>query len=258
MAISSEKDIFAHFNLGPDGRPLPTHSDGPSAAELSARLAALEAENNALKQSQQTLLSQKPAPAQQWAPAPLPEIVLDDLPDQFSDPQGHAKALAKRISDHSRQLLEVDRQNARAEAEMRAAQAGKVENLWKGFEKSHPDLAINRELIEFAANKVAEQAVAKGVDVERYLFATPDAFYNDVAAYAKNLNPALGKVAEPEPVVDDLGIFQGGPGIPEGRTGGIAGGEEGNFKLSSGGSQAEQGGDMIADLKKLQKASGFF
>jgi hypothetical protein len=255
MAIKSENDIFSHFGLGPDGRPAPAQGNGPTQAELAARLAALEAENNSLKQSQQTLLHQKPTPAQQWQPVALPEFSMDGLPDQFSDPEGYNKAFAARLSDHQRKTLEIDRANARAEQEQRAAQSGKVDQLWQGFERSHPDLAKQRDLVEFAAGKVAAEAAAKGIDVERYLFATPDAFYNDVAGYVTKLNPSLGKAADPEPE-EDQGIFSGGPGIPEGRTGGIAGGEEGNFKPSSGGGDAP--GDMIEDLKKLQRASGFF
>lgn len=228
---------------------------GPDVTELQKQLAELQAANERLQADQRALLQQR-APVQQ-APQDftVPELNLDGLPDAFVDPAAYNKAFAERVAAHARASAQADLARERAAQQEQASQAGRVEQLWKGFETKHPDLAQHRDLIEFAAGKVVNDAVARNIDPDKYLFGTPDTFYEDVVKAAKAINPTLGvKQAEPEP---DLGIFSGGPGMPEGRTGGVAGGNESGFKPSSGG-QEEKPGDMIADLQKIQRASGYF
>jgi hypothetical protein len=197
--------------------------------ELMGRLDTAERTNMALMTS----------PPRSEPTVTQPQAVkLDNLPDPGLDPEGYAREIMKRTQESVTSLLQSQQQ----QREQQNSQGDRVKNLWNAFNETYEDLADDPDKVEFAAQKVAKRAKARGLDVERYMFGAQEKFMADVA---KEVEKTFGKPKAAEDTEEDTPT----------RTA-IFGGNEGGSRLSQ--VQAEQGGDMLAELHEIQKKSGLY
>lgn len=146
---------------------------------LRGQIAGLTSQLSQLQSERLSWMSQPTAPVQQQQQviAPQPPS-FDDLPDPLDDPKGYAAA----VRDRTRQTIEAERRAEQQRREAEAAASARYEGLWNDFSTTHADHAADPELVEFAAQKAAKKAIAKGVDVQRYMFSARDQFFKDVVA----------------------------------------------------------------------------
>lgn len=165
-------------------------------------------------------------------------VKLDNLPDPGLDPEGYARELMKRTQESVTSLLQSQQQ----QQQQQTSQGDRIKNLWNDFNEKYEDYADDPDKVEYAAQKVAKRAKARGLDVERYMFGAQEKFMADVA---KEMEKTFGKPKaageEEEEAPTRTAIF---------------GGNEGGSRLSQ--VQAEQGGDMLAELHEIQKKSGLY
>ncbi len=162
-----------------------------------------------------------------------------------SDPEAYHSALETRIQSRIDSAVSVS-ERASADA---AKSSGRIDALWNEFSATHPDHAENTKLTEFCATKVAEQADAKGLDLNTYMFTNSKQFFSDIVSEMNTMLPKPEeKKAEGDPKKAEEDELN--------RTGGIFGGLETGGSPSSG--QEEVGGDLISDLTELQRKSGYF
>jgi len=194
-----------------------------------------------------------------------------ELPDPALDPQGYDAAVGKRTE------IRMDNKTKKDDFERKQAEdiKNKVNSLWTNFEDQYPEYvgdATLKERTEIAANFVIKAAVAKGVDAQKYMFGTQNRFLKDVAkkydeifgapealddGYEDDL-PARSRTARAS-AARNSSRRQRTEDDDVARTGGIFGGDAGSGRRSKPKDEDENGpGDMIADIQKLQRSSGFF
>ncbi len=228
--------------------------DGAASDEQTAlleRIAALEAQTKQLSATNAALMT-TPAPSNPTPAAPKKqEVDMDGLPDPITEPDKYAKELNKRIMASVQSNLSAQREAERAAADAAQEERDRADGLWSEFQELYPDLAENQDFVDFAASKVVKKAQSRGRDVTRYIYTTREVFFNDVADEIKK---SFGDVLKPsdENEVDDTddddtsrseGIFSGHP---------LAASTKQSKK------DKEDAGDMLKDLRDLQKESGFF
>lgn len=226
-----------------------------SMAELKARLEALERQNTTLQQMafqrQQGGGQQAQEPSQ---PSP-PELDLSDLPNPADSPEEYNRKLNEKLTDFNRKNQEFVQ--AQTQAAQQASQSSdqhtqRAAALWEDFRKKHPGLAQNETIVGAAAEKVAQRLNQRGVDVNQYMTAAEDQFFDEVVNEARSLFPNEVQALESggqqtgEKSQDD----------PQ-RTAGIPGGQESGGGTSAGGQPAnEELGSLAEDLTKEQEKMG--
>jgi hypothetical protein len=195
------------------------------------------------------------------------------LPDPALDPDGFSKANLRR--------MEVQNANQRKlrEAEDRKNQTvkEKADALEAAFASKYPELAQDKERLDYISIKVATEAQKRGLDVQRYMFLTQDKFLDDVA---KRYVKVFG---EPEPLEDDDDFdYQEDARRSErhaprnrgrtrarrrdrsedndvvSRTSGIFGGTESGGRPGRVQDDERHMPDMIDDIHAIQKKTGFY
>lgn len=173
-----------------------------------------------------------------------PVLSFDDLPDAVEDPEGYQKEVAKRVSEHNVAYQDyVDQRNKAS-----AATEQRGEQLWNTFRTKYPEISENQKRVEFATNEVLEGAMSRGVDINKYVYGTQDAFFKDVADKYGEIFGAEDKSG------DDDG--KDGKDDEPTRTGGLPGGQESGGKSSAGGSSDDEAGDMMNEVRELQVKDG--
>lgn len=217
-------------------------SEDPTTALLQ-KIGALEEkftqaqrDNETLRQQQSAMLSQPIISTRVEGPQLL------ELPDPVADPKAYAEALRKNI----RAELDFERQQERAQFQEQNTMQQRTNGLWNDFSTKHSDYAKDPERVKIAATQVAEAARARGVDVNKYMFLTPDQFMNDVKAKMDSFG--WGKQAEGGDDDDD---------DDEIRTAGISGGLESGGRPSSVSKQDQQAGSIYDGIKEWQAKTGF-
>lgn len=246
---------------------------------LLSKIDAVSAENRRLTSANLALMSQAPVVA---SVAPPKDINLDNLPDPAAEPAKYAAELAKRVSAHTAATVNYASQTQNATQTRKQ----RTESLFSDFNTQFPELAKNRDRLEFVAQKVVARAQAAGIDAEKYMFTAKDQFFADInAEYAKVFAPVAAPNVDPtdtEPTIDnaDPVALAEAPGKPgqavlesdddedDGRSAGIFGGQESGTRASAAkadpaeiAAREKQGikpGDLIDDLQTMQKRSGFF
>lgn len=251
-----------------------------TAEMLLAKIDAIGAENKSLRASNMALMSQAPVVTQ--VSAPPAAVNLDGLPDPVQSPKEYAAEIAKRVSAHTNAVVN------HATSTQTTAQTNKqrIDNLFNDFSSQFPELAKNRDRLEFIAQKVVNKAKESGINAEKYMFQAKDQFFADINdEYGKVFTavaPAKAADVVAEPLIDNADPVAtaeqtGGIGAAleededdtdDGRSQGIFGGAESGNRQSAPGrskeedaARAKQGiksGDLIDDLQKMQQKSGFF
>lgn len=241
--------------------------DLPSKEELEAsRVAELEEllrqsrEREELRQ-EQILLSQPQHFQSQVTEVTEVKPESIPLPDPAVDPDGFASAMERRTEIK----LENSRRREAAERKRNEDIDEKIENLWTDFGRQFPDIAGNKKRVEFAATQVIANAQKRGIDVNRYMFATQGKFFKDVA---KEYDEVFGDIDTGDEDDYDTQVSSSrrrnsrnrnrSEDEPVGRTAGLFGGGPGGRRTSKKAEEDETSGGLIDELQKIQKSSGFF
>jgi len=257
-------DIFAHFERHGrslnDGQPVVTsRKDGEDNTALLERISRLEGRleeaNNRpqyvpVQQQQQTV-----------ARVTAKDVKFDPtgLPDPLEDKDKYNTELALRINA----AMQAQAEAVRQEVTQKFQGEGASERLWQGFTKQHSEWADYPELVETVAVRVTQEAIAKGIDPQKYMFQNTDAFYADVA---RQLNDRYGAVVEGR---EDNGFVQPDrlpgqrqrrqdPNEDDGRAVATFGGQESGGRYTQRRSADNEGPGMIEDLHAIQKKMGIF
>lgn len=189
------------------------------------------------------------------------------LPDPALDPDGYANAVQRRA--------EVAIENSRNKEERTKKFETDIDNktkaLWEDFEYEYPDYSDNRERVDYVATAVVKSAVAKGIDINRYMFGSGrNRFMKDVA---KKYESVFG---EPETDEDDYedtrrsnrsearasnrnrASNRSRSEDDEGRSAGVFGGNESGGRANRREVNENNAPSMIDDLQAIQKKGGFF
>lgn len=229
---------------GTGGKPAANGHDDQMAALLQ-QIGAMNQRFEDQQQQLTALMTQAPqytAPTPPPAPPPAP---ADELPDPAIDPEGYSRALQERILKGVKDIVEANANSASQQQQ----RTSRTDGLWSEFEDLYPDYADNPDRMEFIANQVARKAKDRGIDVERYMFATRGKFMKDLTAeydkvFGSPVDPGTGDDDD-----EDTGDTN--------RTGGIFGGlGEGGQRMSGGRQEAPS--DMIKELQEMQRKRGIY
>lgn len=223
------------------------------AKELMERFSALTQQVDALAKANAALLQTQPkSPG-----TALQEPKLDlstGMPDPQYDNEAYNREVAARVQGFIQAKAQYDNNlqaQTREEAEDKKSRA---DRLWADYKRLYPEKAEDSKRTLFAAQQVFDDARARGIDPEKYMFTHREQFLKDVATqYDAVFGPTktdddtleveIGddRRVEHGDTIRTMGVF-GGQGAPAGR------------RKAKG----EDPGDMIADLQAEQLKSGFF
>ena len=221
---------------------------GPTMEDLLKQVSSL---NERLDRAERTNLALMASPIQQVeqrqasaTPKNIADIDMKGLPDPSEDPEGYAREVSARISKNVSEYTAAST-TARANEDNTAARA---KALWDRFASKYEDDAKDQTRVEFAASKVAADAKAKGLDLNRYMFGPgSDMFIDDVK---KKMDEVFGARKGDEDEED------GEDEADTGRTASIFGGMESSGRIDK--KQKDEQGDMIKDLHDIQRKTGFY
>lgn len=164
------------------------------------------------------------------------------LPDPVADAPGYAKAVQEAIDQAGKNKAYLDQWDAAA---LKKAQTA-TNKLHKDFETKYPDYAKNKKAVEIFAEEAVEDAVANGLDANKYMFSQREQFFKDVV---KKMDDG-GFSKKPLEAADDEGDDDSGVnravGIPDGSQGGGAG------KTA----KAAEPASMFSGLNKWRQSTG--
>lgn len=235
----------------------------PSVEVLLAKIEALEANQKRLERTNHALISQPASVVPQSAyqePTDPRNVDMAGLPDPALDPEGYHKQLSARIVEAVTASTRADQQRLIAAQQENQQLSTQTEALWNEFADTYPDLAEHQDMVELCASTVAQRAMAKGIDVRKYMFTASDQFNEEVA---KEMRKRFGKA------IEAMSGEEGGDEPAEGgdrpahlrdmdqanRTGGVPGGQGGRGPAVPAN---EKGSDMITDLHAIQKKIGLY
>lgn len=243
---------------GAGGGTEPTTADLLKQIEgLSASLKEVQDENRELSRAQsQFFTGITTARPVEEAPR-LPEVDLTGLPDPIKDQAGFSKTLNERLSAAITKGVQVLTAAEQARQGAQASQQAKADEMWEDFTELYPELAEYEDFVEVATRKVLKKAQRRGVNVQAMISTRPETFYKDVAEETQRiLAPVLEAGDEaadgerPEPGAE------AGPDAEATRTAGVFGGIQSGGQPNQGGASQDPG--LVADLKEVQRKTGFF
>lgn len=222
-------------------------------AALMAQIAELRSEISSTKQANMALMSQ---PLVDMPPKVQTEIDYKALPDPSLEPENYVKALNGQIAAVLQGQKAIDDYNSsRVQTEQE-----RVAALWNDFSAKYTGHAEHQQLAQTAAITVAQKARARGMDVNKYMYANSPQFMAEVAA---EMDKIAGRSLAPQEDEDtDDGGVQITPaarsvprseGTEDHRTGGMFGGTE-----VGGRPQIERREpDMFDEVREWQRKTGF-
>lgn len=235
-------------NLFPDmpfeGGPEPDKTDVKADTEtqiasLLGRIEQLSQSVSSLQETNSALLSRPQVVyAEPQYVAPQQD---QGMPDPLENPDAFTNVLTERILNRVNDLMNEDR---RAQDNVSAAQNASDE-LWEDFSGSYSHWEDYPDQIGYIAQKVLDDAKKKGKDPERYVFVTRDQYFKDIDAKARQM---FGHLLEDG---DD-----GSDDSDTDRSGGVWPGQGAPMPRPS--QKQSMGTDMIVEIQKLQKESGFY
>jgi hypothetical protein len=172
------------------------------------------------------------------------EISTADLPDPVDDPEGYTKELNARIADTLNSHAEV----RKFEQTQAATATSQQEALWGAFKEQFPDYADKYDQVQFVAEKLVKEAVAKGLDPQKYMFQNQSGFIADVGSRLQEVFP-VAATNDDSDSDDDADTT----------TAGIPGGLESGGKITTKAKAEEDAGtDMMDEIRDFQKAFGAY
>jgi hypothetical protein len=233
---------------------------GPTVEDLQKQVADLAKQLERSNTERLATIAAGTPVFQQQTPLEQPQVDTSGLPDPITDPEGFNKGLNDRIS----RAVETAQRNVSIEQSNQQSIQQRADALWEDFSEKYPWLKDKQDLVEFVAGKVAQRAQGKGLDLSRYMFVTPDLFFGDVIKGLGDLGVTQPSDEDPDGASGDTpATAQGAPqrpaqgSEPPDRTAGLFGGQDSGGRPAKGAEQ-DTPGDMLKDLKDLQRASGYF
>lgn len=226
--------IFDHMGVKQPNEPQPQAKPTPEVdvSALMQKIAGLEGTLNAI--------ASRPAPAQ--APVYTPPAAQTPQKWDWADPVTEPDAFAATLGQYTTYVIEQRDAAQRAEQEKVRAQSQKANALWADFSSQYKEYAEKGDQIGYAYRRVADRLAENGIDPLDYGTVNKPALFQQVVdEYTKVFGPI-----KPTQSSDD---------DDNSRTAGIFGGFESGGKPAEG---KEAPGDMIKDLKDMQKAMGIF
>lgn len=242
-------DIFSAIGIedpskkAVEGKKTADDSQNDIVKQLQQQIADLNERLNRQSADQLALLTQPIDVSRQFRQQE-PHKADEKLPDPITNPDEYTEALQKRIlqSVQSVREDELARSSAVQQAEARA------DALFDSFTEQYGSYAENEDRIRFVAEKVATRAKNRGLDTDAYMFKTSDRFFKDVV---KEYDAIFGKPEDASAEADDTDDAE-----DNSRADAVFGGQsEGKGGKKT---QQENPGDMMNDIKDLQRGSGFF
>lgn len=227
--------IFDHMGVKD---PKTTTLEQPKEPQVD--VAALLAKIDALSGTVNSLVNRpEPAPQYHYQPPVQPTGPKFEWADPVTEPEAFGNTLAA----YTAHVLDEQRKKERAEQDQIQAQRNEAQGLWQDFTSQYKDYADKGDQIGYAYRKVLDDAAARGMDVARYKTVGKQQLFQDVVQEYNKIFGAPGVTKEPTDEETN-------------RTGGIFGGFESGGQPAKG--KEPEAGDMIKDLKDIQRASGFF
>lgn len=212
-------------------------------AEMRAQVAKLSGDLETANKERMALMTQAPIVQPQMRST---EVNMKDLPDPIQEPEKYAAEVHKR----SREALQNEQLNAQAIAQTQNDAQGKLATLWEDFKETNP-LYADEGKVRYIAQEVAAKAQARGRDVQKYMFTTPDTFFGDVKKlYDKTFGAPKAEGAEDD---DEGSVLD----EDDNRTAGIPGGGPSGGKKVSEEDLAGPGKSMFDGVKSWQLKNGF-
>lgn len=182
---------------------------------------------------------------------PQPQVILqtpqygqieeEKLPDPVEDLEGYNRAMLDRVD----RLVEERLAQAQGATEFDNQVSASAQDLWSDFIGLHPEWEKFEDELDGYAQKLVQKVQARGGDGQSYMFGNSAKFFNDLHQYA---SARLGHLVDGDGDDD-------GDGEEVDRTAGVWGGSGTPMPRTSNKPQA---GDMIEDIKAIQKKSGFW
>lgn len=167
----------------------PRRDYGAEIDKLTKQVADLTTRNKALLRDNMLLASKPNAPAPAPAPAQRPGIDLRGLPDPVADKDAFLEQLGARVNAF------VGGELKHTTTQAAPARDNSWDQLWSDFQAAHPEVAKNRDRVEFIATKLVKEQLRKGIDPRVYAFQNSEDFFADIIEAVNATWPA------PAPVV---------------------------------------------------------
>lgn len=216
----------------PDARAENNQTAPVDVSALLAKIDALSGTVNAL--------ASRPS----YSPAPVQAAAAPSAPQwDWADPGLEPDRFAATLAAYTNYTIEQREANQRREAEAIQAQRNATNQLWNDFSSQYKDYAEKQDQIGYAYQRVQGRLAQQGYNVAEYAALHKNDLFKAVAA---EYDAVFGSPNKPAPAAEE---------DDSNRTAGIFGGFEDGGRPAKG---KEPAGDMIKDLKDIQRASGFF
>lgn len=184
-----EGTIFDHFpaSQGEQTKQQAKKNDEPSVSDLLARLndmqSRLDAQDRELARASATVQTQLP-PVQIGEE---PKLNLEGLPDPVTDAAKYAATIIERGRQYDAQVADY---NKRKQDATRPQPMGDPDTLYNDFAELYPEYADKDKQMRFVTGEVAKRLSQRGIDVQRYMYTRPEAFFKDLV---NEFNDTFGK-----------------------------------------------------------------
>lgn len=242
--------IFDHFGIEdkPARKAAPKADPVEEKDERDARIEELTRRLDELQKANLALMS-SPAPTQTNTPSPPKELDLSGLPDPVAEPEKYAAELNKRINEN----LNARLAHVQSQTTLQQDQQKKFDDLWKDFSAYAPEIAKYEKRVQFIASDLIADAKARGLDVNKYVFGAREQFFADInKAYEKEFGPIKPTNVEADEEEEEDTVEDNG------RAAAIFGGLESGGAVPKGRPNPKEMGDMLQDIKDIQRRTGFF
>lgn len=274
-------DALARHGQSMNGpEPARTESAKTAQPELQALLDRMDKLDSQNQDLQRRLMMASASPITQRTSAE-PALTARDVPLKFDDLLERdpisgvtyikdAGALTTRISSFMDAREKAIKDDLADGARSAQSHEDTQRQLETAFYAKYPDWEDHPEIVNMVSARVAAEAKAKGVDVQRYIIGNSDIFLADVAAALQKQYGALVEDGENEAGADEpehLTVGQTTRGratsdssLDDGRTAGIFGGQgSGGQPAQRKGAVVEPAGDeMEKDLQAVQMKMGLY
>lgn len=228
----------------------------PEVAALQEQVKNLSSQLERMQTDAMMLMQQPPGQQQQQQPQQQQQQSAEpeDMPDPYDEPEAYAAAVEKRI----RAKLDAERQQEQQQAQQQEQVQKQYSALWNDFQSTYPALAGDLSRVRFAANEVAQEAAARGVDLNRYMFHYKAKFMEDVAAKMKDvfgIEPGGKQQQQQQSFQNPQQQPPADPNADQGRTDGVFGAMPGPRPQQK---QAPENDDPFADIREFQLKNGFY
>lgn len=222
---------------------------GPSVDDLMKQIAELRSQVDNTRQTNMALMAQ---PIVSMPPQVQTEIDYKALPDPVAEPENYARKLNEQVQLVIKGQKAIEDYNSG----LQQTEQERVSTLWSDFSGKYTGHAEHPQLAQAAALTVAQKAKARGIDVNKYMYANSPQFMAEVAA---EMDRVAGRSLSAEAEDDDEPTTMTKPGgVPRAeaddhRTGGMFGGTE----VGGRPDVQRRDPDMFDEVREWQRKTGF-